>query len=480
MFTRRLPRVLMAFALLIVAPADAQPLAAGPTTAVRYDDHVIARVNASTPEDLALLESLGARMISCELSPQGGDFVLPRRGLADLHGAGYQAKVTCDDVQTLLDAESTRVRASLERYRQRGGGEGFFDDFRPLSEIDTFIDDLIARRPDLVSRFVIGHSHEGRPIWGVRISSGDPGCKPAFLMTGVTHAREWLTVMNVLYLADHLVSQEGVDPVVTDLVERVEWLIIPVLNPDGYHYTWTTDRYWRKNRRTPPESRPTSWGVDPNRNYSHRWGRPGSTSNPNSGTYRGPSPFSEPETSALRDFALANPQIRAHNDVHSYGNYILFPWCQLTQKSPDHAEYAALGDAMSQLIEDADGGKWRVGPVSTTLYLVSGGSVDWFYTQTDAISFSYELRGGSFAPGASQIIPGSRETIGATLHHAAYVADHSSFRADLDGDCDFDYDDIIAFLTAYAGQEPEADFTTDGSFDIDDVLAFIEAFASMS
>jgi murein tripeptide amidase MpaA len=32
------------------------------------------------------------------------------------------------------------------------------------------------------------------------------------------------------------------------MVDEVEWTIFPVINADGYVYSWTTDRMWRKNR----------------------------------------------------------------------------------------------------------------------------------------------------------------------------------------------------------------------------------------
>ncbi len=463
------------------ATAAAQPLA-GDAGAARYDGQVGAHIDARTPEDLERLESIGAALVSCELSPAGGDFILPPGTIAGAEALGFTITIVEPDVQGALDRESARIRASLDLYRQRGEGEGsFFDDYRPLPEVDAFIDELIARRPDLVSRFEIGQSHEGRPIWGMRISAAQDGCKPAFILNGLTHAREWLTVMNVLYLAEQLVDGYGVDPQVTDLVDRVEWLIIPVLNPDGYEYTWTTERFWRKNRREPPPSAPTRWGVDPNRNYSFRWGLAGSSGNPASQTYRGPAPFSEPETRALRDFVFATPQIRAHNDVHSYGHDILFPWSQLTEPSPDHDEYQALGDAMADLmVETHDVGRWSVGPLSTTLYRVSGGSTDWFYVEGGAMSLTYELRGGSFNPEASEILPGCRDTYEATLLHAAHVADRSSFRADMDNDCDFDFDDVLAFLVAFGAGEDAADFDADADHDIDDVLAFLAAFGEMS
>jgi murein tripeptide amidase MpaA len=32
------------------------------------------------------------------------------------------------------------------------------------------------------------------------------------------------------------------------ILDRYQFVIIPVLNPDGYVYTWETDRNWRKTR----------------------------------------------------------------------------------------------------------------------------------------------------------------------------------------------------------------------------------------
>ena len=53
-------------------------------------------------------------------------------------------------------------------------------------------------------------------------------------------------------------------------------------------------------------------GVDPNRNYGQFWGGPGSSADVTSQSYRGPSPWSEPETTAVR--VLAEPP--DHDDRH--------------------------------------------------------------------------------------------------------------------------------------------------------------------
>ena len=95
--------------------------------------------------------------------------------------------------------------------------------------------------------------------------------------------------------------------------------LVPVLNPDGYEYSRTKDRYWRKNRRKNSGSKcdegilhhgfedaangvmVDSYGVDLNRNFGKEFGT-ASSGNPCDDTYRGTEAFSEPESAALRDY----------------------------------------------------------------------------------------------------------------------------------------------------------------------------------
>ena len=67
-----------------------------------------------------------------------------------------------------------------------------------------------------------------------------------------------VTVMVTTCIADTLIRGYDVDPGITSLLDQVEVLVVPVSNPDGYVHTWTTDRFWRKNRGRP-------FGIDLNR-----------------------------------------------------------------------------------------------------------------------------------------------------------------------------------------------------------------------
>ena len=73
-----------------------------------------------------------------------------------------------------------------------------------------------------------------------------------------------------------------------------------MINPDGYVYTWTNDRMWRKTRK-PNEDSPCV-GTDLNRNYDSNWGGQGASPLPCSETYRGPTVFSAEESEAQRDY----------------------------------------------------------------------------------------------------------------------------------------------------------------------------------
>lgn len=142
------------------------------------------------------------------------------------------------------------------------------------------------------------------------------------------HAREWISGSAATYLLNELLRSN--DPDIQFLAQNVDWHILPISNPDGYEYSRTDNRNWRKTRSV---TSLTCMGVDPNRNFAYNWlraaenGDEGASRSPCSDTYAGPNAFSEPETTAIENYMLAHPgAFDIFLSFHSYGHWILHPW----------------------------------------------------------------------------------------------------------------------------------------------------------
>ena len=382
---------------------------------IRYDGHKVVRVEIAGAADLQAMLRLSDDVWSERIDVGPADFRVAPDRMPALAASGLRHEVLIDDVQALVDEERARLARAPE-------GAGWFDDFKDLAAIEARMELLAAQRPDLARTIVIGASIEGRPIRGLRIAgegATDPN-RPGLLFISTQHAREWIAPMVTMYFAEALVTRYDTDPAIREVVDRGEVYVVPVANPDGYVYTWTTDRLWRKNRRDVAGS--SCFGVDLNRNWGYQWGLPnGSSGDPCSGTYRGTAGFSEPETAALRDFIVARPNVRYVHDMHSYGQLLLYPWGYTGALPPRNEVYAGLGATMRQLIQAVNGRIYPFGPTYTTLYPVSGSSKDWAFGARRAYAFTFELRGSGFVLPPAEIVPNSEEVLPALLHLAEFV-----------------------------------------------------------
>ncbi|MCC6659425.1 MAG: hypothetical protein IT437_00930 [Phycisphaerales bacterium] len=470
---------LLVVATLLACSVHAQPLApAG--TGERYDGHRVVRATVRSQRDLDTLLRLSPDMWSHRVEAGGTDFRVPPGSMAALRASGIPFAVVVPDVQRAIDAERARLAP------QAGGpiDGSFFDDFKTYAQVNAYLLTLRDLRPDLAEVFTIGASLEGREMRAIRIrnpQAGGGACKPMVLLTGTQHAREWIATMVTTYLADRFIRQYDTDPAIKAVVDAADIVIVPIVNPDGYEWTWTNTRLWRKNRRPNAGG---SFGVDLNRNWGFKWGLPlpggnGGNANPGSDVYWGTGPFSEPETAAIRDFALGKPQVRWHNDIHSYGQYLLYPWGWSPDPSPDDADFASLGAQFRALILAVHNLAYAPGRTYTRLYPVSGGITDWFYADRKAFAFLFELRGspGGFVLPPDQIIPNCEEVFPAILAAAQWTIQRYPFRADTDHDCVYTLADFGAFQTLFAGGDPRADFNGDGVLNLADFGAFQTAWA---
>jgi len=295
-------------------------------------------------------------------------------------------------------------------------GGDWYNDYKPFADVEDRLQAIADDRPDLCTLVDIGDSIEGRDIWALRIS-GSAADKPGVLFCGTQHAREWISPMTNLFIAEHLVYGYDTDPAIRSRVDDAEIMIVPVVNPDGYVYSWAPgNRMWRKNRRYNADG---TYGVDLNRNWDAHWGGPGSSGTPSSTTYRGTAPFSEPEAAALRDFFIANPNIVTTLDFHSYGQKILSPYGYTYDLPADYDLLMDLGNGMASEIAAVHGEVYEVGAGADTLYRVSGGLKDWAYDEQGVLTYTVELRpigSPGFILPAAEIIPTAEENLAAALY----------------------------------------------------------------
>ena len=129
-------------------------------------------------------------------------------------------------------------------------------------------------------------------------------------------------VQNTMEFVHDLLENDGTDPRITAALEKVRFIAVPVVNPDGYEMSRTVLlEQKRKNCRIEAGRTPTfeqcanpansNAGVDLNRNYGAFWGGVGANVSPTGGSYRGPAPFSEPETRNMRDLFASHQVVVA-------------------------------------------------------------------------------------------------------------------------------------------------------------------------
>ncbi|GJQ71039.1 hypothetical protein Trydic_g949 [Trypoxylus dichotomus] len=327
-----------------------------------------------------------------------------------------------NDIEYNIINENIEIAIKAERERllrspKVESGRISFTEFHRFDVIQDYLSQLQVSYPGIVSVEEFGQSLEGRPLLLIRIGVGSPN-NPTILIDGTIHAREWISPAVATYIIEQLLG----NPDNRGLIENINWVIIPVLNPDGYEYTFTNQRLWRKTRR-PGNS---CYGVDANRNFAFQWGSNGASSNECSETFMGPYSFSEPEAVALAALAAATPNLIGYLTLHSYGNWILFSWGWTAEPVQNAAELQQLGDAMSDAIYAVNGTRYRPGPTVDLLYYASGTSQDWMTFVGVPLTYTIELTGGvgtgsGFIIQPERILPVSQELWPGLLTYTDYV-----------------------------------------------------------
>lgn len=106
------------------------------------------------------------------------------------------------------------------------------DHYWTYDEIDRYIGHLLVNYPHLAEAERIGYSFEGRELRAIKISKHGrvDGSRPIIFIDAGIHAREWVTHMSAVYLLHQLIEHHDRH----EFLRHVDWIIVPVINPDGY------------------------------------------------------------------------------------------------------------------------------------------------------------------------------------------------------------------------------------------------------
>jgi len=288
------------------------------------------------------------------------------------------------------------------------------------------MEQLAADNPDFVTLTDMGRSHEDRKLLMLKVGRSPRGSQTrAVWVDGGIHAREWIAVATATFLLDKIVEvfkTNDTSTCDTKAVQSVDWYIAPLLNPDGYEYSHTGDRMWRKNR-SPPPGGSSCVGTDLNRNWDViGFGAGVTSSNPCSETYKGTARNSEPETKAISKTILKyKSTIRIYLTFHSYGQYWLTSFGYKTELPVDNEKLVTLGRQAVDAIQCVTPSrKYTIGSAGAIFYIAGGASDDYAKAAAEIpYSFTVELpdsgRYGFLLP-ANQI-----KTVGAELWSATGV-----------------------------------------------------------
>lgn len=263
-----------------------------------------------------------------------------------------------------------------------------YDHYFKYAEVKSNLEYFSKTYPQLCQVTSIYTTPQGRDVFAVTLSSGNPSDKPAYYIDGNTHAGEVTGSMAAMHTLDYLLTNYQTDLKVREILEKFTIYIIPRISPDGAEvYLTTADSLRSVDRPYLSEKQENGlyakdidnngviammrfkspsgvWMIDPKNPllmkkrtpdqmdgefyhvytegmiegdidpiYPARplWGLDFNRNYPfgwfteNRQPGAGPYPLSNPETKAVVDFVINHPNIGGVATLHTSGGIILYP-----------------------------------------------------------------------------------------------------------------------------------------------------------
>ncbi|KAK4153994.1 Metallocarboxypeptidase A [Chaetomidium leptoderma] len=387
-----------------------------------YDGYKVFRLTVG--EDVAkvnnIIDTLG--LTTWKGRPRAGaaaDIVVPpaRVNAFEAEITGMEAVAMHQDLGASIAEEST-----FSAYAVGSANSTWFNSYHSYRDHIQFLNDLQSQYPTQSQVVSAGKSQNGEAITGIHFWGKSGKDKPAIVFHGTVHAREWITTMVVEYIAYNLLTNSA-SPEIEGFLAKYDFFMFPAVNPDGFIYTQTTDRMWRKNRQTISGS--SCIGNDINRNWPFQWSVSGGAStNPCAEDFKGRAGGDAPETAVLSAWlkkTKADQGVKLFIDWHSYSQLFMTPYgYSCTAVAAKNTELQSLAKGAAAAIRAVHGTSFKTGPICSTIYKATGSSVDYTNDVVGAdYVFTAELRDTGnygFVLPANQIVPSGQETYAGVLY----------------------------------------------------------------
>ncbi|XP_050300738.1 zinc carboxypeptidase-like [Anthonomus grandis grandis] len=325
-----------------------------------------------------------------------------------LNDSYFDRRVLMKDVQKAIDNENRFWKSNVKNSVN-------WTVYNTLDEINNWLESLATEFPSYITILKPGKTYEGRDIVGVKLDFNPGTQKKVVFMESNIHAREWISSAVNTYILDQFLRNTQTD--IRALAQKFTWYFFPVMNPDGFVFSHTDDRLWRKTRT----SYGLHYGADPNRNWDYKWmTNNGASLYPGEINYAGPHPFSEKSVKVMSEFiASITSNMIAYIAFHSFSQVLLLPYGHTKEPLDNYNEMMGIAKVAMAKLEAVHNTKYTFGNVGEEMYIATGTSMDWVKGNFHIpIVCTYELRPQFEKPGESgfilpseQILPTGEETL---------------------------------------------------------------------